>query len=475
MNFERDSARAVEDKNLQRALVNVTDRFRAARKRASDETPGWDALRDLAREIKKHTIEHLDKYLLLLEENVREAGGHVHWARDGEEARNIIIDIARRNGVRSVVKSKSMATEEIELNLGLEAAGIRAVETDLGEYIIQLAGEHPSHIIAPAIHKTRHDISELFAEKLGVPYLSEPQELTKVARERLRDEFLGAGMGVSGANFGVAETGTIVIVENEGNARLTTTVPRIHVALMGIEKLLPRFGDLSLFLPLLVRSATGQKTSTYISLITGPRRGADKDGPEEFHLVLLDNGRSGILANPETRESLYCIRCGACLNNCPVYRKVGGHSYGWVYSGPIGAIINPQLMGIDNAPELPFASSLCGACRDVCPVKIDFPKVLLELRSEVTTRKEKTGGASALLEALSFKFWRAVVTHRKLYELALRLSRYAQQPWKARGGWLRSLPYPFSRWTDERDFPAVSETPFRERWKKMKRREGGAP
>jgi L-lactate dehydrogenase complex protein LldF len=303
-----------------------------------------------------------------------------------------------------------------------------------------------------------------------VPYLSEPQELTKVARERLRDEFLGAGMGVSGANFGVAETGTIVIVENEGNARLTTTVPRIHVALMGIEKMLPRFGDLSLFLPLLVRSATGQKTSTYISLITGPRRAGDKDGPEEFHLVLLDNGRSGILANPETRESLYCIRCGACLNNCPVYRKVGGHSYGWVYSGPIGAIINPQLMGIDEAPELPFASSLCGACRDVCPVKIDFPKVLLELRSEVVTRKEKTGGASALLEALSFRFWRAVVMRRKIYELALRLSYHVQRPWKARGGVLRSLPYPFSRWTDERDFPAVSETPFRERWKKMSRK-----
>ncbi|MCL4246230.1 MAG: lactate utilization protein, partial [Candidatus Dadabacteria bacterium] len=277
--------------------------------------PGWDDLRGRAREIKKHTIARLDEYLLELEINVRKAGGHVHWARDAEEARKIIIDIARRNGVTSVVKSKSMATEEIELNEGLEAAGIRAVETDLGEYIIQLAGEHPSHIIAPAIHKTRQDISELFAEKLGVPYLSEPEELTKVARERLRGEFLGAGMGVSGANFGVAETGTIVIVENEGNARLTTTVPRIHVALMGIEKLLPRFGDLSLFLPLLVRSATGQKTSTYISLITGPRRENDKDGPEEFHLVLLDNGRSGILANPETRESLYCIRCGACLNN----------------------------------------------------------------------------------------------------------------------------------------------------------------
>ncbi len=473
VNFEKDSARAVEDKKLQRALINVTNRFRSARNKASAEVPGWEELRSRGREIKKETIENLDRYLLMLEKNVEKAGGHVHWARDREEACRIIIGIARKNGVKSAVKSKSMATEEVELNRALETAGIRAIETDLGEYIIQLAGEHPSHIIAPAVHKTKDDISKLFSEKLGIPYLSDPADLTRVARELMRSEFLSAGMGISGANFAVAETGTIVIVENEGNARLTTTVPRIHVALMGIEKIIPRYNDLSLFLTLLARSATGQKSSTYVSFITGPRRKTDIDGPEEFHLVLLDNGRSGIIANEETRESLYCIRCGACLNNCPVYRKVGGHSYGWVYSGPIGAIINPQLMGIEKAPELPFASSLCGACRDVCPVKIDFPKVLLELRHEVRESKMETGKRWELfMERLTFRMWRVIVTNSKLYGLASGIAYYLQIPFRGSDGSLKSLPYPFSRWTQERDFPALAATPFRERWKKLKREIG---
>lgn len=471
--FEEDSARAVEDKKLQRALVNVTNRFRSARNRASAEVPGWEELRTRGREIKKETIENLDRYLLMLEKSVEKAGGRVHWAQDGKEACGIIVDIARKNNVVSVVKSKSMATEEIELNRALEKSGIRAIETDLGEYIIQLAGEHPSHIIAPAVHKTKDDISKLFSEKLGIPYLSEPADLTKVARERMRSEFLTAGMGVSGANFAVAETGTIVIVENEGNARLTTTVPHIHVALMGIEKIIPRYNDLSLFLTLLARSATGQKSSTYVSFITGPRRNTDIDGPDELHLVLLDNGRSAIIANPETRESLYCIKCGACLNNCPVYRKVGGHSYGWVYSGPIGAIINPQLMGIEKAPELPFASSLCGACRDVCPVKIDFPKVLLELRHEVKESKLETGkGWEQFMERFTFRLWRIIVTHTALYSLAARLAYYLQMPFRGSNGNLKSLPYPFSRWTQERDFPALAEIPFRERWKKLRREIG---
>jgi L-lactate dehydrogenase complex protein LldF len=467
--FEKDSAEAIENKALQEALVNVTNRFRSARRNASELVPGWEELRMRAREIKRDTIDNLDKYLVTLESSVKQAGGHVHWAGDGEEACRIILNIARKNRVKSVVKSKSMATEEVELNNNLERAGIRAVETDLGEYIIQLAGEHPFHIIAPAIHKTKDDISMLFSEKLDIPYLSEPEELTKVAREKLRSEFLSADMGVSGANFGVAETGTVVIVENEGNARMTTTVPRIHVALMGIEKIIPRYEDLSLFLTLLARSATGQKTSTYVSFITGPRRDTDKDGPEEFHLVLLDNGRSRILASEEMRQSLYCIRCGACLNNCPVYRKAGGHSYGWVYSGPIGAIINPQLMGIDKAPELPYASSLCGACRDVCPVKIDFPKVLLELRHRVVQEKKKDRVGRAFFEGLAFKMWRIVNANTKLYNIALTASYYLQFPCHLSNSRLRSLPYPFSRWTAARDFPAVSKIPFRNRWKNLKR------
>lgn len=473
IHFEKDSEKAVNNKPLQKALVNVTDRFRSARTLASNEVSNWEELRTSAREIKKETIANLDKYLLGLEEQIIKNGGSVHWAKDANEASEIILNIAKEAEVQSVVKSKSMATEEINLNDGFESSGIKVVETDLGEYIIQLAGEHPSHIIAPAIHKTKDDISNLFSEKLGIPYYEKPEELTKVAREKLRNEFLNADMGVSGANFAVAETGTIVVVENEGNARLTTTVPKIHVALVGIEKLIPRYEDLSLFLSILARSATGQKSSTYVSFISGPKRTTDIDGPDEFHLVLLDNGRSKILASEETRESLYCIRCGACLNNCPVYRHVGGHSYGWAYSGPIGAIITPQLMGIDKAPELPFASSLCGACHDVCPVKIDFPKVLLELRKDVVKSKEKnTGLGGALVEKLGIKFWRFIVEHKTIYTLANKISYYAQTPWKQDSNNLNGLPYPFSRWTDQRDFPAIAKKTFRDRWKKIKNEMG---
>jgi len=467
--FEKDSEKAIRNESLQKALVNVTDRFRSQRNKASSEVPNWEELRNSVRERKKETIANLDKYLLQLEESVVIAGGKVHWAKDSDDACQIILGIAKEGQVKSVVKSKSMATEEIELNDSFESSGIKVVETDLGEYIIQLAGEHPSHIIAPAIHKTKDDISKLFSEKLKIPYYEEPEELTVVARERLRSEFLNADMGVSGANFAVAETGTIVIVENEGNARLTTTVPKIHVALVGIEKLIPKYEDLSLFLTVLARSATGQKSSTYVSFITGPKKQTDIDGPEEFHLVLLDNGRSKILASEETKESLYCIRCGACLNNCPVYRHVGGHSYGWAYSGPIGAIITPQLMGIDKAPELPFASSLCGACHDVCPVKIDFPKVLLELRKNVVKSKEKSSRVGgALLEKTGIKFWRFTVEHEYLYKLLNKLLHYLQTPWKQSNGKLKSLPYPFSRWTDERDFPSVAKKTFRERWKEIR-------
>jgi L-lactate dehydrogenase complex protein LldF len=471
--FEKNSDKAIQNKPLQKALVNVTDRFRIARNKASKEVSDWEELRSAAREIKKNTIANLDKYLIMLEEKVIKAGGRVHWAKDAHEASQIIVKIANDRGVKLVVKSKSMATEEIELNSSFEDAGIKVVETDLGEYIIQLAGEHPSHIIAPAIHKTKDDISALFSEKLGVPHYEKPEELTKVARERLRSEFLNADMGVSGANFAVAETGTIVIVENEGNARLTTTVPKIHVALVGIEKLIPKYEDLSLFLSILARSATGQKSSTYVSFITGPKGPTDIDGPEEFHLVLLDNGRSGILASEETRESLYCIRCGACLNICPVYRHVGGHSYGGTYSGPIGAIITPQLMGIDKASELPFASSLCGACHDVCPVKIDFPKVLLELRKNVVeSKKLGINSGKDLIEKLGIRFWRFTVEYESIYKITNKLSYYLQIPWKRSSGKLNALPYPFSRWTDQRDFPSVAKKTFRERWKEIKAETG---
>ncbi|MDA2920654.1 LutB/LldF family L-lactate oxidation iron-sulfur protein [Desulfobacterota bacterium AH_259_B03_O07] len=468
--FKKDSEKALNDDHLQKALILTTDLFRERRKSAIENVDNWEHLRSRAREVKKETISKLDGYLESLEENVVKAGGKVHWASDADEAARIILDIALKAKVKTVVKSKSMATEEIELNHVLKNSGIEAIETDLGEYIIQLADETPSHILVPAIHKTKDDISKLFSEKLDVPYYSQPEQITRVAREKLREKFLGADMGVSGVNFAVAETGTIVIVENEGNARMTTTLPGIHVALMGIEKVIPRFEDLGLFLSILARSATGQKMSSYVSFITGPKRKDDKDGPEEFHLVLLDNGRSSILASEETRESLYCIRCGACLNICPVYRKVGGHSYGWVYSGPIGAIINPQLLGIDKAPDLPFASSLCGACKDVCPVKIDFPHVLLELRRRVVdnnNRKKRVGGN--LIQRLGIKFWRFSMQSQMIYSIMLSIAYYAQLLFvSGNQNRIRFLPYPFSLWTRHKDFPVFAKTPFRKWWKHIK-------
>ncbi len=467
INFVRDSKKAVRDKKLQKALFNTTNRFRNARENAVSDVENWETLRDDARQIKKHTIENLDKYLEILEQSITENGGKVHWAEDSYEATKIIGEIALNNKVSSIVKSKSMATEEVELNPYLESIGLKVIETDLGEYIIQLAGEHPSHIIAPAIHKTKDDISKLFSEKLDIPYYEEPEKLTEIARQTLRNEFLNASMGISGANFAVADTGTIVIVENEGNARLTTTLPKIHVALVGIEKLIPRFEHLPIFLSLLARSATGQKSSTYVSYISGPRKEGEIDGPQEFHLILLDNGRTKILESEETRESLYCIRCGACLNICPVYRHVGGHTYGWVYSGPIGAIITPQLMGIDKAPELPFASSLCGACRDVCPVKIDIPKVLLELRKRVIEKRKGVGGFY-ILERLSISLWKIIVTNKFLYNLVNKIFYYLQKPWKKDDSNLNNLPFFLSHWTKERHFPVFSKKTFTERWKKIK-------
>ncbi|MGQ0794384.1 MAG: LutB/LldF family L-lactate oxidation iron-sulfur protein [Deltaproteobacteria bacterium] len=466
--FKKHSDSALKNENLQKALRNTTDRFRAARRRASEERPDWEILRTRARAIKKEVISRLDFYLEELERGVINAGGSVHWAVDADEAARIIVDIATASGTASVVKSKSMATEEIELNHAFERAGIRPVETDLGEYIIQLAGETPSHIIAPAIHKSKADISKLFSEKLGVPYYDDPKDLTREARARLRQEFLIAGVGVSGVNIAVAETGTIVIVENEGNARLSTTLPKIHVALMGIEKLIPKYEDLPVFLSLLARSATGQKMSTYVSFITGAKREGDLDGAEQFHLVILDNGRSQILASPEMRESLYCIRCGACLNICPVYRQVGGHSYGWVYSGPIGAIITPQLLGIDKAPELPFASTLCGACKDVCPVKIDIPRVLLNLRKRIIERKSAEGtAAGGLIERAAVKLWAFAMRHEKLYKFGAAAAYFLQKPW-IRGKMIKSLPAPFSNWTKHRDLTPVAGESFRDKWKRMK-------
>jgi L-lactate dehydrogenase complex protein LldF len=430
------------------------------------ELPDGEALRDRAREIKEQTIAHLDHYLVQLEQSVERLGGDVHWARTGDEACAIILDIARRNQVRRVVKSKSMATEEIELNAALERAGIEAVETDLGEYIVQLAGEPPSHILAPAIHKSKADIAALFDEKLGARNLHEAEEMAAVARGMLRERFRSAEMGVTGANFAVAETGTIVLVENEGNIRLSTSLPRLHVAVVGIEKLIPRFADIAVFLKILARSATGQTMSSYVSFITGTRRADEVDGADEFHLVLLDNGRTRILADEAKRESLYCLRCGACLNVCPVYQKIGGHAYGSVYSGPIGAIITPPLAGLEQSKDLPFASSLCGACREVCPVRINIPHVLLRLRSEWSEGDTEHRPHAPFVERMAIKAWAFAMKHPRLYNWSFRLPALLQGP-LLKDGKFERLPLAAGNWTRNRDFPAIARKPFRALWREM--------
>lgn len=460
--------RVLENPKLQDAIYSSTARLMEKRRAAippelEQEFQRW---REQAHQIKKHTLENLDHYLELLEKRVTERGGQVIFARDGGQVADFILELAKRHGAHLVVKSKSMTTEEIHLTKRLEQAGFESVETDLGEYIVQLANERPSHIVAPALHKTRYDIAELFHQRLGVEPDPEPEHQTQIARRTLREKFLQADIGITGANFVIAETGSIVIVENEGNARLSTTLPPIHVAIAGIEKVIPRLADLAVFLKLLGRSATGQPLTVYTSILTGPRRNNELDGPRQFYLILLDNGRTRVLADRTRRQSLYCIRCGACLNHCPVYRKIGGHSYPWVYSGPIGAVITPQFQGLDEAGWLPFASSLCGACGEVCPVKIDLPQLLLDLRYDAV--KAKIRENKNRWERLSFRLWAAVMKRPKLYELvstALGLIDTEET-----NGWLRRVPGifalgPLKAWLQYRDFPPPPPQSFRQLWR----------
>jgi L-lactate dehydrogenase complex protein LldF len=460
---------AMADARLQEAYRSSTLRLFTHRLEAKSEVPGFERLRDRAHELKQQVIHHLDHSVEQFVSNFERRGGQVHWALTGEEACSIVIEIVKRAGAQEVVKAKTMVSEEIELNRALEAAGIRPVETDLGEFILQLAGERPAHIVAPAIHKTRHDVSDLFAESIGSERTEEPERLTAIARQALREMFRKAGVGLSGANFAVAETGSIVVIENEGNIRLSTTAPRVHVALVGIEKIIPRFRDLGVFLRLLGRSGTGQKLTSYTSVLSGPRREGE-DGPDEMHVVLVDNGRTRALADPKMREALYCIRCGACLNACPVYRKIGGHAYGGVYGGPIGALITPMLGGLVQARELPFASSLCGACREVCPVKINIPDLLLHLRGEV---QERTAASkpkdSPITERTAMRLWAWAMKRPWAFALGAKVARIGLR-FVSRLGWIRNFSYfPLSRWTEGRDFPLLAAKPFRKRWKELQR------
>src|SRR5579885_593138 len=458
------------DANLQQAIYTATGRLIAKRKNSigGDLFPEYQEYRTRANRLKQHVIENLDYYLEQVESAVRANGGQVVFCRDGDEAGDFILNLAKKRGARLIVKSKSMTSEEIDLNERLAHHGLEAVETDLGEYIIQLAHERPYHIVAPALHKTRYEVADLFAQKLGVERETVVEKQTLIARATLREKFLAADIGITGANFVIADSGAVVVVENEGNARLSSSAPRVHIAIAGIEKIIPRAQDLAVFLKLLGRSATGQPLTVYTSLLSGPRRAGEIDGPDEFFLLLLDNGRTKLLADRDKRESLYCIRCGECLNHCPVYRKIGGHSYPWVYSGPIGAIITPQFMGVTHEPGLPFASSLCGACAEVCPVKIDIPQVLLDLRSEVKKTEAREGHGK--LERLAFRIWAWIMRHPGIYEMLGAMAASVAPP-AENAGWLRDVPAAFNlppvrAWLSQRDLPPPHARSFRQMWRR---------
>jgi L-lactate dehydrogenase complex protein LldF len=455
--FMQAADQALADTPLQSALVRLTSTLMAGNRRAYGALTDSDKLRDHAKQIKEHTLAHLDQYLEQLEASVQRNGGQVHWAITAEDARQIVLQIAKQRNCKRAVKSKSMTSEEIHLNSALEDAGIEVTETDFGEFIIQLAGERPSHLVAPAVHHTRESIARILSKVVGEELTDDPQNLAQTGRGLLREKFRSADVGITGANFAVAETGTIVLVTNEGNGRLTTTWPRIHVALVGMEKVIPRFADLPVFLKLLARAATGQSLSVYTTLITGPRRAGELDGPEEFHLIILDNGRSKILATP-FRESLQCIRCGACLNACPVYRRIGGHAYGGVYSGPIGSILTPLYDSVSDNSHLPHASSLCGACQAACPVKINIPHMLIGLR-EMQHRENPQSA-----EQWAYRLWREILRRPWVYRLAVLAARFAFRHLSS-DGWLKKLPGPGASWTEARDFPTPAAQSFRERWR----------
>lgn len=447
---------------LRKNVAHATDVIQAKRARLVAEKTDWQELRSAAAAIKNEALSYLDRYLIEFEERCTAAGGHVHWAADGAEARRILIDILRAEKATEVIKIKTMTSAEIELNPALEAAGIHAVETDLAELILQLGDDEPSHIVAPALHVNRSQVREIFARRMGRADLSDdPEALTAAARSYLRGKFLSVDAAISGANFLVAETGAVTIVESEGNGRMCLTLPRTLIALAGVEKVIPRFQDLEVLLQVLARSATGERMNPYSSFWTGITPG---DGPQNFHVVLLDNGRSSILARATERQTLRCIRCAACQNTCPVYRQTGGHAYGSVYGGPIGAILTPQLMRLEHAQSLPYASSLCGACYDVCPVKINIPEVLIDLRAQVVDQ-ERTQTARAFdVMYVAMRFANSIFASAWRLRWAQRFGRLALWPFTRKDGWIHALPSLGGRWTMTRDLRGMPSQSFRDWW-----------
>ena len=452
--FPAAAAETLRDAQLRRNLGKATATIRAKRERTVAELPDWEDLRDAGEAIKRRAMATLPEQLERLEAAVERAGGTVHWARDGAEANAIVAGVARAHGAREVIKVKSLTTDEIGLNEALGAEGVRAIETDLAELIIQLADDRTSHILVPAIHRNRAEIRALFERTIaaGQELGTDVAALTEAARLHLREKFLSVPVAVSGANFAVAETGTVMVVESEGNGRMCVTLPEVLVTVMGIEKVVPQWRDLEVFLQLLPRSSTAERMNPYTSLWTGVRAG---DGPREFHLVLLDGGRTDVLADPVGRDALHCIRCSACLNVCPVYSRVGGQAYDSVYPGPIGAILSPQLFGLDRHPTLPWASSLCGACADVCPVRIDIPAILVHLRGRVVReQRRRLDGERLAMGALASAFG-----SRRRYERAQRLARLGRGP-------LAKLAVP--GWSAMRDLPEPPEQTFREWWRERR-------
>jgi L-lactate dehydrogenase complex protein LldF len=452
--FEQRAHVALHDIPLQTNLKRGMNYFANARVTALAATGDPLGLRQRGKAIRDATIANIDVHLAKLAEMVEKNGGTVHWAADAAEARAIILAIAREENVKLVVKSKSMATEEIELNHMLAEHQIEVVETDLGEYVAQQAHEPPSHIIAPIVHKNKEQVAEVMSRAAGRPIPPDAIAINNFARQTLREKFLSAEMGISGANFAVAETGTITLVTNEGNGRMCTSAPRVHVAVMGADKVIPSMDDLPVLLSLLTRSATGQPISVYVSMLSGPRRAGDVDGPEKFHLVIMDNGRSHFFGT-EYQEMLNCIRCGACLNVCPVYKSTGGHAYGACYSGPMGAVLMPGLGGLSDFGDLAHASSLCGACRDACPVMIDIPRMLVAWRREAP---------HPFIEKLVFRMTRTGMTNPLLYKLGVAFGRIGLRLF-AKDGRVQGGPPVINRWTHGRDFPLIAKKTFRERWR----------
>ena len=463
--FKENAHRALHDAQLQRALGNVRAGFIDKRAKAAAKLPEFEALRDAARDIKNHTLAHLDLYLEAYEKSLDAAGGKLHFARNAEEARNAVLEICKARNAKIVTKGKSMISEEIGLNDALEGAGMQAVETDRGEYIIQLRHETPSHIIAPAVHlnatQVEEDFRRVHTHLDAKRDLSQPVQLLTEARGVLRNRFLSADIGITGANFLIAETGTSIIVTNEGNGDLTQTLPKVHIVIASLEKLVPTLEDASQILRVLARSATGQDMSVYTTLSTGPRRTGDVDGPEEYHVVLLDNGRSAMLGG-EFEEMLRCIRCGACMNHCPVYHAVGGHAYGWVYPGPMGAVLTPTLIGVDKAGHLPNASTFCGRCESVCPVRIPLPKLMRHWREREFERHLTPAAVR-----YGIGFWGFFAKRPALYRFATSLAMKALHLIGKSKGRFASLPFA-GGWTKYRDFPVPQGETFQQKWQKRR-------